>query len=140
VFASTDDFHILSAQATTSERSFERHLIGTHNTRRRGKTFPQLKNRFRSMPSAPANEDDIIRLAVERQLQASRHPVLRSVRCIVEDGVVVLYGTVPSYHAKQIAQMVAMKLEMALRVENRCEVEHSSRDSGSILSSPKEDK
>jgi hypothetical protein len=35
--------------------------------------------------------------------------------------------------------MVAMKLDITLRIENRCEVERSSRDSGSILSSPKED-
>jgi hypothetical protein len=39
--------------------------------------------------------------------------------------VLALYGTVPSYHAKQVAQIIVMKLELALRVDNRCEVEHS---------------
>jgi osmotically-inducible protein OsmY len=84
-----------------------------------------------------ADEDDVIRLAVERQLQASGHSALRSVRCCVEDGVLALYGTVPSYHAKQIAQLVAMKLELALRVENRCEVEHSWHGHNLISRSPK---
>ncbi len=60
-------------------------------------------------------------------------------RCCVEDGVVVLYGTVPSYHAKQVAQMVVMKLERALRIENRCEVEHSLPGNDSNLGSPKGD-
>jgi osmotically-inducible protein OsmY len=93
------------------------------------------------MPSTTttADEDDVIRLAVERQLHASGHSALRSVRCCVEDGVLALYGTVPSYHAKQIAQIVVMKLELALQVENRCEVEHSWHGNNLILRSPKGD-
>jgi hypothetical protein len=51
----------------------------------------------------------------------------------------VLYGTVPSYHAKQVAQIVVMKLELAFRVENRCEVEHSWHGINSILRSPQSD-
>jgi hypothetical protein len=91
------------------------------------------------MPSTTADERHLIRLAVEQQLQASGSSVLRSVRCGVEDDVVVLYGTVPSYHAKQLAQMVVIKLELAFRVENRCEVEHSSHGNDSVLRSPKGD-
>ena len=91
------------------------------------------------MPSTAADEEDCLRHAVERQLQATGNSVLRSVRCCVEDGVVVLYGTVPSYHAKQVAQMVVMKLERALRIENRCEVEHSLPGNDSNLGSPKGD-
>jgi osmotically-inducible protein OsmY len=74
------------------------------------------------MPSKTADERNLIRVAVERQLQASGHSDLRSVRCFVEDGVVTLFGTVSSYHMKQVAQTVVMKLELALRVENHCEV------------------
>jgi hypothetical protein len=88
------------------------------------------------MPSTTADEDDVIRLTVERQLQGSGHSVLRQVRCFVRDGVVVLFGTLPSYHMKQVAQTVIMNLELELRVENRCEVAHSSHGSDSILRSP----
>ncbi len=75
------------------------------------------------MPSTTTvDEDEFIRLAVERRLQASGHSALRSVNCYVKDGVVTLVGTVPSYHMKQVAQTVVMKFDRALRVENHCKV------------------
>jgi len=83
------------------------------------------------------DEDDLIRLAIERQLRASGHSVLRSVLYLVKDGVVTLFGTVPSYHMKQVAQSVVMKLHRVLRVENHCEVTRSWHGHGLDLRSTK---
>jgi osmotically-inducible protein OsmY len=41
----------------------------------------------------------------------------------VENGAVMLFGTVSSYHQKQIVQIDVMKLDLVERVENLCEVE-----------------
>jgi osmotically-inducible protein OsmY len=91
------------------------------------------------MPSttASADKDDAMRLSVERQLQGSGHSGLRQVRCFVKDGVVVLFGTVPSYHMKQVAQTIIMNLALELQVENRCEVAHSPHGNNLISRCPK---
>ncbi len=82
--------------------------------------------------STSVDEDELILLTVERLLRSSDYFSVRAVRCFVQDGVVMLFGTVPSYYMKQIAQTVVTKLEMVMRVENHCEVECPSHGNGSI--------
>jgi hypothetical protein len=60
-------------------------------------------------------------LAIE-QLRASGYPILRRLRCDVVDGVVILGGRVPSFHLKQMAQVVLAKVESIGRVKNMIEV------------------
>ena len=83
-------------------------------------------------PSTSVEEDELVRLVVERRLRSSGYCSVRVVRCFVEDGVVMLFGTVPSYYMKQIAQTVVMKLEVVMQVENHCEVVYPSHRDGSI--------
>ena len=83
-------------------------------------------------PSASVEEDELIRLAVETLLQSSNYYPVREVRCFVEDGVVMMFGTVPSFYMKQTAQTLVMKLEVVIRVENHCEVVSPSHRNGSI--------
>ncbi|MEX0704082.1 MAG: BON domain-containing protein [Planctomycetales bacterium] len=55
-------------------------------------------------------------------LQSSGYPVLRSVRCEVSGGVVLLSGSVPSYFMKQMAQAAVMRIDGIRGVENRLDV------------------
>lgn len=89
------------------------------------------EKRGTSTPRIPFDKDDWIRLAAERLLRSSDYYSVRVVRCFVVDGVVMLFGTVPSYYMKQIAQTVVMKMEMAIRIENHCEVKDPSHRNGS---------
>jgi osmotically-inducible protein OsmY len=74
-------------------------------------------------PSTSVDEDELICLAVERLLRSSDHGSVRDVHIFVENGAVILFGTLSSYHLKQIVQTDVMNLELVERVENHCEVE-----------------
>lgn len=56
------------------------------------------------------------------ELAASGYPPLRTICCELREGVMILSGTVPSYHQKQLAQTVVAKTDGVMRVENRLEV------------------
>ena len=88
-------------------------------------------------PSTSVDEDELIRLAVERLLRSSNYYSVREVRIFVEHGVVMLFGTVFSYYQKQIVQTVVRKLELVERVENYCEVEYPPHRNGSTDQSTK---
>jgi hypothetical protein len=98
---------------------------GTTPSKRR---LAPLKDRIASTPSITIDENDFIRLAVERQLRSSGYFPLLQVRCSVQDGVVVLSGRVPSYYMKQQAQTIVLNLGFIMRFENRCEVQYRSYD------------
>lgn len=74
-------------------------------------------------PFAFTPVDEMIRDSVESLLRSTEHGSVREVRSLVEDGVVLLFGTVSSYHLKQIVQVEVMKLELVARVENHCKVD-----------------
>lgn len=52
-------------------------------------------------------------------LSALGYPSLAAVRCDVAAGRVVLSGTLPSYHLKQMAQVAALGVAGRGRVDNR---------------------
>ena len=59
---------------------------------------------------------------IERQLHFTQHAALRHVGYRIDEGTVVLYGRVPSYYLKQLAQVKVTGLPGVERVENRIEV------------------
>lgn len=55
-------------------------------------------------------------------LETAGYPELRSVRCQVDEGVVVLHGVLPSYHLKQVAQHAILALNDGHVVKNLIDV------------------
>jgi osmotically-inducible protein OsmY len=55
-------------------------------------------------------------------LDSSGYAALSLVRCEVDNNRVILRGSVPSYHLKQLAQVHALRVEGIGRLENRLEV------------------
>jgi osmotically-inducible protein OsmY len=58
----------------------------------------------------------------EQRLRRSRYLALQDVRCIAADDAVYLYGCLPSFYLKQVAQEIAASVEGIQRVVNRIEV------------------
>ncbi|MBN1909237.1 MAG: BON domain-containing protein [Pirellulales bacterium] len=59
---------------------------------------------------------------VRRRFTEASYTVLRQVDVQRRNGSIVLCGRVPSYHMKQIAQVMAMAVPAVRQVENRIEV------------------
>jgi osmotically-inducible protein OsmY len=70
----------------------------------------------------PIAPDDQLRLEVIDRLKASGYLLLRKVRCDVAGGVVTLSGSVPSFHLKQVAQAVLLKVKSVQEVRNLLKV------------------
>jgi len=71
---------------------------------------------------AMTNAEPSHQAVVWRALKASSYYAITLLDCQVVDGVIVLVGTVPSYHLKQAAQATVDRLGLAERIENRVEV------------------
>ena len=52
----------------------------------------------------------------------SGYAALSLVGCDIDRGRVILRGSVPSYHLKQLAQVYALRVEGVDRIDNRLEV------------------
>jgi osmotically-inducible protein OsmY len=63
---------------------------------------------------------------VAARLRRSGYPFLRSVHCEVREDVMVLSGTVPTFHLKQIAQELAVHTPGVRQIENRLHVTSST--------------
>ena len=63
------------------------------------------------------------------RLRLASYPDLRRVSCRFQDGVLTLYGQVPSYHLKQMAQTLVASLEGVRLVCNELDVGPWSRRS-----------
>ena len=59
---------------------------------------------------------------VEFVLSRSRWPTIRWLHVEVQDGVVTVFGTVRSYHEKQIAQREVMRMPGVRELQDRLEV------------------
>lgn len=55
----------------------------------------------------------------QRRLRQCPYPILRQVRCAIQDDVLVLSGVVPTFYAKQIAQELLRDLESIAQIDNR---------------------
>ena len=63
-----------------------------------------------------------LRRSVLESLVKSGYAALNFVTCEVHGSRVVLEGSVPSYHLKQLAQAFVLKVDGVARVENRLRV------------------
>jgi hypothetical protein len=70
-------------------------------------------------------EDDPAGL-VRARLRRSGYPVLLGIQCEMCEGALVLVGTVPTFHLKQIAQELAAHTRGVWKVENRLLVTSSA--------------
>lgn len=59
---------------------------------------------------------------IARELRATAFPALREVDVEICAGVVILWGRVPSYYQKQLAQSVAQRVEGVRAIANGLEV------------------
>lgn len=55
-------------------------------------------------------------------LRSTGYRLLANLQCEVQDGIVKLSGSVPSFFLKQMAQSVVLRLDQVKRVENSLEV------------------
>ncbi|MBI3866105.1 MAG: BON domain-containing protein [Planctomycetia bacterium] len=98
---------------------------------------PCTQNSSGNFPAAEAGELDVQdrkRLAatrafdsvsvesVGRALCATGYPALRDIQIEVERGIVVLWGRVPTYHQKQVAQVTAQGVAGVRGIANGIEV------------------
>jgi osmotically-inducible protein OsmY len=72
--------------------------------------------------TAPSREDALLEERARLALRAAGYGPLRYVEVSACDGAVALWGHVPSYHLKQVAQEAVLSARGALRVHNRLEV------------------
>jgi hypothetical protein len=57
-----------------------------------------------------------------RQLRSSAYPAIRRVVCFYDEGVLMLFGTVPTYYQKQLAQVAVARFAEIERIANRIRV------------------
>jgi osmotically-inducible protein OsmY len=60
--------------------------------------------------------------AVARALRTTGHPALRSLDIEISGGVVILWGRVPSYYQKQLAQETVQRVDGVQGIANGLEV------------------
>jgi len=73
----------------------------------------------------PTGKKDVGRAlveAVDRALCNTGYSALRGVQIEIERGIVVLWGRVPTYHQKQVAQATAQQVDGVRGVANGIEV------------------
>jgi len=85
--------------------------------------IPTLYSRTRTIRSDVAER-------AESLLRRNGHLLHQNISCEFHEGVLVLRGSVPSYHLKQVAQAVVASLEEVVQIENRIEVVTSNLPEG----------
>jgi osmotically-inducible protein OsmY len=70
----------------------------------------------------------------QRLLHASSYSALCDISCLARDGVLYLYGRLPSYYLKQVAQEIASGVEGVRLVMNRIEVSGKAVRDGALRS------
>ena len=89
------------------------------------KTTERATSDTRSLETASrlkAVVDSKVAHEAEQRLQASSYAALRGVSCEFHEGMLVLRGTVPSFHLKQVAQEIVLKIEGVGALVNALEV------------------
>lgn len=100
----------------------------------RPKHLDEIRTRDEALPHRPFRSDAPHRAAASSRrvhelqqhvidaLVNSGYAALAFVGCDIDGGRVILRGSVPSYHLKQLAQVHALRVDGVGRVENRLEV------------------
>ena len=102
---------------STSER-----LARNGNVNSPGSDADELCISQRNSPAAKIDSDRALVEAVERALCAAGYPALRGVQIEFERGIVVLWGRVPNYHQKQLAQSTVQRVEGVRGIANGIEI------------------
>ena len=68
-------------------------------------------------------QDERLRYAAMRVLRSSSYSALRRLRCEAKERVIALYGILPSYYLKQMAQAAIQRLEGIRGIANLVEVQ-----------------
>ena len=85
-------------------------------------TIPmRLEVERRPLPSSPNRRLQDLHARVIESLVNSGYVALGRIGCDIDQNRVILHGSVPSYHLKQLAQ-VYQRVEGIGRIENRLEV------------------
>jgi hypothetical protein len=108
----------MSSSALSASRPSSR-----EDSRSRSQTFPHRP--ARSDAPAPAVQNrrlQDLHARVRSSLVNSGYAALAFICCDVDHNRVILRGSVPSYHLKQLAQVHALRVEGIGRLENRLEV------------------
>jgi osmotically-inducible protein OsmY len=87
----------------------------------------ELRLPQRTSPAANSDFDGVSVEAVAQALCATGYPALRDVQIEIERGIVVLWGRVPTYHQKQLAQAAAQRVDGVRGIANGIEVVSSSQ-------------
>jgi osmotically-inducible protein OsmY len=81
-----------------------------------------LDGRSKNLPTRRISRVQELRRKVVDALVGSGYAALGFVGCDVQQNQVILSGSVPSYHLKQLAQVFAQRVEGVGRIDNRLEV------------------
>ncbi len=76
----------------------------------------------RFLANGPDSEPDSPSRAARHLLCSSGYSLLQKLHCQVRDGVVTIWGRVPSFFLKQMAQEAVLKLAQVREVKNLVEV------------------
>lgn len=79
---------------------------------------PRYEPDQRRSPSA----DRDVAEAIQQMLRSSPYLSLRGIQCTYHEGVLTLYGRVPTYYLKQLAQTVVSREHGVEELVNRVEV------------------
>lgn len=82
--------------------------------------IPHPPDRGESTPREHLQE---LQRRVAATLARSGYAALAFIGCDVQQRQVILYGSVPSYHLKQLAQVYAQRVDGVDRVDNRLQVQ-----------------
>lgn len=72
-------------------------------------------------PASQPHNQDLLAEATQR-LDQELSLAADSVHCLIEDGWLVLSGSVSSWYQKQMAQESVMRMDSGLRIDNRLSV------------------
>lgn len=68
----------------------------------------------------PVDQD--VATCVEARFRRSGYPYLSGIKCHMSDGTAILWGVVPTFHLKQLAQELALHTLGVRQVDNRVQV------------------
>jgi osmotically-inducible protein OsmY len=77
---------------------------------------------LQSDQTGEGDSDQVLQIKVNHLLASSPYALLRKLQCEVNEGMVTLYGSVPSFFLKQMAQEAILRLGEVRRVKNQVEV------------------
>jgi hypothetical protein len=80
----------------------------------------------------PDSRENPASLVCER-LRGSGYSFLRGVKCEVHGGIAVLSGNVPTFHLKQVAQVLASHTPGVQQIENRLHVTNLGNRTGASV-------